>query len=174
MVAEYGRGPSRDVYPRSVGASLEELGALDCERARENGEDQAGGEDDPRQHRRGTLDGAERDCDLESLPYRDDAFDGVVGFNSFQYATNPRRALEQARRVARAGAPVVIATWAVPERCCRSSPGMSPTGATRIFAPQPLEPTSLDACQAPPRLSASQARRQVIPGARLFSGEPSH
>jgi SAM-dependent methyltransferase len=55
--------------------------------------------------------------DLESLPYRDDAFDAVVGFNSFQYAASPRRALEQARRVAREGAPVVIATWAVPERC---------------------------------------------------------
>jgi SAM-dependent methyltransferase len=55
--------------------------------------------------------------DLESLPYGDDAFDAVVGFNSFQYAASPRVALEQARRVARAGAPVVIATWAVPERC---------------------------------------------------------
>ncbi len=55
--------------------------------------------------------------DLESLPYRDDSFDAVVGFNSFQYAARPRVALEQARRVARSGAPVVIATWAVPERC---------------------------------------------------------
>lgn len=34
--------------------------------------------------------------DLESLPYGDDAFDGVVGFNSFQYATNPRRAPRRA------------------------------------------------------------------------------
>jgi SAM-dependent methyltransferase len=61
--------------------------------------------------------GAFASGDLESLPYEDDAFDAVVGFNSFQYATNPRRALEQARRVARPGAPVMIATWAVPERC---------------------------------------------------------
>ena len=55
--------------------------------------------------------------DLETLPYDDDSFDAVVGFNSFQYAASPRHALEQARRVARPGAPVVIATWAVPERC---------------------------------------------------------
>jgi SAM-dependent methyltransferase len=55
--------------------------------------------------------------DLEALPYASDAFDVVVGFNSFQYAASPRGALEQARRVARTGAPVVIATWAVPERC---------------------------------------------------------
>jgi SAM-dependent methyltransferase len=55
--------------------------------------------------------------DLESLPYPDDSFDAVVGFNSVQYAASPRAALEQARRVARPGAPVVIATWAVPERC---------------------------------------------------------
>jgi SAM-dependent methyltransferase len=55
--------------------------------------------------------------DLESLPYEDQIFDAVVGFNSFQYAASPRRALEQARRVARPGVSVVIATWAVPERC---------------------------------------------------------
>src|SRR5205085_6460440 len=55
--------------------------------------------------------------DLESLPYDAASFDAVVGFNSFQYAASPRTALEQAGRVARAGAPVVIATWAVPERC---------------------------------------------------------
>ncbi len=55
--------------------------------------------------------------DLEALPYGDDAFDAVTGFNSFQYATSPRTALEEARRVARPGAPVAIVTWAVPERC---------------------------------------------------------
>ncbi len=55
--------------------------------------------------------------DLESLPYADDAFDAVVGFNSFQYAASPRAALEEARRVARPGAPVAFVTWAVPERC---------------------------------------------------------
>src|SRR5437588_12801352 len=58
--------------------------------------------------------------DLESRPYHDATCDGVVGFNSFQYAASPRAALEQARRVARPGAPVVIATWAVPERCAAS------------------------------------------------------
>jgi SAM-dependent methyltransferase len=55
--------------------------------------------------------------EIESLPYAEDSFDAVVGFNSFQYAASPRVALEQARRVTRPGAPVVIATWAVPERC---------------------------------------------------------
>jgi len=55
--------------------------------------------------------------DLESLPYEAASFDAVVGFNSFQYAASPRTALEQAGRVACAGASVVIATWAVPERC---------------------------------------------------------
>jgi ubiquinone/menaquinone biosynthesis C-methylase UbiE len=32
--------------------------------------------------------------DLEALPYPDHAFDAMAGFNSFQYATNPQRALE--------------------------------------------------------------------------------
>lgn len=47
-------------------------------------------------------------------------------------------------------------------------------GATRMFAPHPLEPRSLAACHLPPRLSAPHARRQVAPGARLLSGERYH
>jgi ubiquinone/menaquinone biosynthesis C-methylase UbiE len=53
--------------------------------------------------------------DLECLPFPDDAFDLVTGFNSFQYAGNPDLALSEAQRVARPGAPVVIMTWGEPE-----------------------------------------------------------
>jgi SAM-dependent methyltransferase len=55
--------------------------------------------------------------ELEALMFADDAFDAVVGFNSFQYATTPVNALREARRVARSGAPVAIATWGAAERC---------------------------------------------------------
>jgi SAM-dependent methyltransferase len=54
---------------------------------------------------------------MESLPYVDDRFDLVTGFNSFQFAADPARALREAGRVARPGAPVVIATWGRPEQC---------------------------------------------------------
>lgn len=53
--------------------------------------------------------------DLEILPYDDGIFDVVTGFNSFQYAANPGRAMKEAARVARVGATIVIATWGEPE-----------------------------------------------------------
>lgn len=55
--------------------------------------------------------------DMEVLPYEDRTFDVVTGFNSFQFAANPVNALKEARRVAKPGAPVVIATWGKPELC---------------------------------------------------------
>lgn len=58
-----------------------------------------------------------RQGDMESLPYPDDAFDVVTGFNSFQYATNPRNALVEAGRVCRPGGSIVIAAWGRPEHC---------------------------------------------------------
>ncbi len=55
--------------------------------------------------------------DLQALPYADDSFDVVTGFTSFFYADDTVAALREAGRVARAGAPVVIAVWGRPERC---------------------------------------------------------
>jgi SAM-dependent methyltransferase len=37
--------------------------------------------------------------DMESLPWPDDSFDAVTGFNSFPFAANPVAALKEARRV---------------------------------------------------------------------------
>lgn len=53
---------------------------------------------------------------MESLPYEDDTFDLVTGFNSFFFATDMVAALREARRVAKAGAPVVIQVWGPHER----------------------------------------------------------
>jgi SAM-dependent methyltransferase len=55
--------------------------------------------------------------EMEALPYADGSFDVVTGFNSFQFAANPVNALKEARRVARPGAQVAIATWGKPEDC---------------------------------------------------------
>ena len=52
--------------------------------------------------------------DLERLPFEDDAFDVVTGFNAFQYAADPVAALREARRVARPGGKVFVMTWAEP------------------------------------------------------------
>src|SRR5581483_4346183 len=49
-----------------------------------------------------------------------------------------------------------------------------PTGATLMLAPQPFEPDRVALCQGIPAARFSQALKQVIPGARLFSGETNH
>jgi SAM-dependent methyltransferase len=55
--------------------------------------------------------------EMEALPYDDASFDVVTGFNSFQYAADPVRALREARRVVRSGGSVAIVTWGKPEDC---------------------------------------------------------
>jgi SAM-dependent methyltransferase len=54
--------------------------------------------------------------DMESLPYEDDTFDLVTGFNSFFFANDMVAALREAGRVAKPGAPVVIQVWGPHER----------------------------------------------------------
>ena len=54
--------------------------------------------------------------EMEALPYEDDTFDLVTGFNAFFFANDMVAALREARRVAKAGAPVVIQVWGPYER----------------------------------------------------------
>jgi ubiquinone/menaquinone biosynthesis C-methylase UbiE len=51
---------------------------------------------------------------MEALPWRDDNFDVVSGFNAFQYALDVDLALAEARRVARPGGRIAICKWAPP------------------------------------------------------------
>ena len=55
--------------------------------------------------------------DMQFLPYDDDGFDLVAGFNSFFFAADMTAALGEAGRVAKPGAPVVIQVWGRPEAC---------------------------------------------------------
>jgi SAM-dependent methyltransferase len=55
--------------------------------------------------------------EMEQLPWDDDTFDVVTGFNSFFFATDMVAALCEAGRVAKPGAPVVIQVWGAHERC---------------------------------------------------------
>ena len=54
--------------------------------------------------------------DMEALPYEDDTFDLVTGFNSFFFANDIVTALREAGRVAKPGAAVVIQVWGPHER----------------------------------------------------------
>src|SRR6266571_3805752 len=55
--------------------------------------------------------------EMEDLPYHDDTFDLVTGFNSFFFANDMVAALREAGRVAKPDAPVVIQVWGAHERC---------------------------------------------------------
>ncbi|MDP4263513.1 MAG: class I SAM-dependent methyltransferase [Bacteroidota bacterium] len=53
--------------------------------------------------------------DLETLPFADNSFDVVTGFNSFQYAGSFEKALVEAKRVIRPGGRLVLGIWDKPE-----------------------------------------------------------
>jgi SAM-dependent methyltransferase len=55
--------------------------------------------------------------EMEDLPWDDDTFDLVTGFNSFFFANDMVAALREAGRVAKPKAPVVIQVWGAHERC---------------------------------------------------------
>jgi SAM-dependent methyltransferase len=66
---------------------------------------------------RARLPGADlRVGEMEALPYEDDMFDLVTGFNSFFFANDMVAALREAGRVAKPEAPVVIQVWGPHER----------------------------------------------------------
>src|SRR5438128_4260138 len=54
---------------------------------------------------------------MEDLPWNQDTFDLVTGFNSFFFADDMVAALREAGRVAKPGAQVVIQVWGAHERC---------------------------------------------------------
>jgi SAM-dependent methyltransferase len=52
--------------------------------------------------------------DLEDLPFADESFSVVVGFNSFQYAGSFENALSEAKRVLKKGGKLAIGIWDKP------------------------------------------------------------
>jgi ubiquinone/menaquinone biosynthesis C-methylase UbiE len=55
--------------------------------------------------------------DMTELPWEDDSFDVVTGFNSFFIAPDMVAALREARRVARPGARIAMTVFGRPENC---------------------------------------------------------
>jgi SAM-dependent methyltransferase len=95
---------------------------------------------------------------LEQLPFADNRFDVVTGFNSFQYAVHPGAALVEARRVAKPGSPVVVMTWGEPE-------GME--AASLVAALKPLLPPPPAGAPGPFALSNEAALRSFAEAAGL-------
>jgi SAM-dependent methyltransferase len=89
--------------------------------------------------------------DMQALPYEDESFDLVTGFNSFFFAADLVAALREAGRVAKPGAPVVIQVWGAPERCeleamkAVARPIMSPPRPDAPPPPQLWKPGVLEA-----------------------------
>lgn len=55
--------------------------------------------------------------EMERLPFDDETFDLVCGFNSFQFAANPLNAFAEARRVLKPGGTLVAMIWGEREDC---------------------------------------------------------
>ena len=108
--------------------------------------------------------------DMEALPYDDDTFDLVTGFNSFFFANDIVAALREAGRVAKPGAPVVIQVWGPHER--NDLEAMKeivrpyfPPRARRTRRPSPTTPSP--ACSRTSRRRAgldARERRSTPPG----------
>ncbi len=76
--------------------------------------------------------------DMQRLPWGDDAFDLVTGFNSFFFADDMVAALREASRVAKPGATVLIQVWGRAERC-----DLTPVlQAIRALRPAPIAPSA--------------------------------
>ena len=71
--------------------------------------------------------------DMEALPWDDDSFDVVTGFNSFFIAADLVNALREARRVARPGASMAMTVFGRPERC-GVDPGFRVAATVRALA----------------------------------------
>ncbi len=100
--------------------------------------------------------------DLEDLPFPDETFDVVTGFNSFQYAGNAGAALAEAKRVAKADARILIMTWGVPE-------GMQ--AAALLAALKPLLPPPPPGAPGPFALSDESVLRSFAANAGLSPTE---
>jgi SAM-dependent methyltransferase len=77
--------------------------------------------------------------EAERLPFDDDSFDVVTGFNSFFFADDMVAALREAGRVAMPGAPVLVQVWGRPE-CCDLTPMLQAASALRPAEPSPSQP----------------------------------
>ena len=82
--------------------------------------------------------------EIQSLPFADDGFDVVTGFNSFQYAADPVAALREARRVTVPGGRILALVWS-PVEMCELAPHLQSLGAL-MPPPPPGTPAPFALC----------------------------
>ncbi len=102
-----------------------------------------------------------RQGDIEGLPFADDAFDLVTGFNAFQYAGDAAQALREAGRVTKPGGMIVIMTWGEPA-------GME--ASALVAALKPLLPAPPPGAPGPFALSDEAALRAFAKAGGLTPG----
>lgn len=105
--------------------------------------------------------------ELEELPFADESFDVVTGFNSFQYAADRVHGLEEARRVLNTDGRLIALVWGSPDKC---------EMAAYLAALSSLMPAPPPGAPGPWALSPPGALEQVgnpmahvIPSARLLA-----
>ena len=103
--------------------------------------------------------------EMERLPWADDSFDVVTGFNAFEFAADQVGALREARRVTRSGGRVATLAWGRAEEC--ETP--IAVGVVGQFLPSPPPATSSPAALAPARGDEEVRRRAGL--APLAVGE---
>jgi SAM-dependent methyltransferase len=99
--------------------------------------------------------------EMEDLPYHDDTFDLVSGFNSFFFANDMVAALREAGRVAKPGAPVVIQVWGAHEKCDLEAMKMV---ARPFLPPRPPDARPDPDLSQPGALEALAAQAGLTPG----------
>lgn len=80
--------------------------------------------------------------DLEEPPFADGLFDMVTGFNSFQVAADPVRALAEAKRMAKPTGRIVVMTWGTPE----GMPAAALVAALKPLLPPPTARRARPVC----------------------------
>jgi SAM-dependent methyltransferase len=99
--------------------------------------------------------------DIEALPFEDDSFDLVTGFNAFQYAGDAAQALREAGRVTKPGGMIAIMTWGEPA-------GME--ASSLVAALKPLLPAPPPGAPGPFALSDETALRAFAAAGALTPG----
>ncbi len=112
-----------------------------------------------------TPEGDFRTGEMEDLPWADNTFDVVTGFNAFQYAADVVNALREARRVAMPGGRIAMAVWGRQEDC--ENVALMAAMSAFLPPPPPGAPGPF-ALSAPGRVEALLEQAELEP---LTSGE---